>query len=94
MDYEARLLNWQEAFKCAEDNITIGVALKVKGMAVLNTIETDRVAGKLKEIEVKDLAALISSATQAIKEGVKLEADSREKRTNLLFDKPLRAGGA
>ena len=87
MDYATKLAHWQAALTAAEQNINMGQALKAKSLAILNSVEVEK--GKLKEIDPKDLAALIHNATEAMLKGVKLEQDSRKERTRLINNKPL-----
>ena len=88
MDYATKLAHWQDALKSAELNITIGAALKGKGMAILNSLETEK--GKLaRDFDHKEMAELVKQSPLAITQGAKLEADSRKERGKLLNSKPL-----
>ena len=89
MNYETRLAHRQAALTAAEQNINMGQNLKAKSLAILNSIEIDKSTNKLKEIDPKDLAALIHNATEAMMKGVKLEQDSRKERGRLMNSKPL-----
>jgi len=89
MDYITRLAHWSEAVKSAEQNINLGQSLKAMALAILKVIEIDKATNKLKEIDPKDLAALIHNATEAMMKGVKLEQDSRKERGRLMNNKPL-----
>lgn len=89
MDYATKLAHWNETLKSVEDNIKIGQQMKAKGMAILNSLEIDRATQKLaQDFDPKVLAELVKQSTLAIKEGVKLEADSRDKRGKLMNSKP------
>jgi len=90
MDYATKLAHWQSALTAVEQNINMGQNLKAKSLAILNSIEVEK--GKLKEIDPKDLAALIHNAAEAMLKGVKLEQDSRKERLILLQNKPLDLG--
>lgn len=88
MDYATKLAHWNEAVKSAEQNISLGQALKGKGMAILNSLEVEK--GKLaKDVDHKEMAELVKQSTLAITQGAKLEADSRRERGKLLNSKPL-----
>lgn len=89
MDYATKLAHWNETLKSVEDNIKIGQQMKAKGMAILNSLEIDRATQKLaQDFDPKVLAELVRQSTLAIKEGARLEADSREKREKLMNSKP------
>lgn len=62
--------------------------MKATGVAILKSIETEK--GKLtKDFDHKEMAELVKQSTLAIREGAKLEADSRRERGKLLNSKPI-----
>lgn len=90
MDYGTQLSQWNEAIKATNDNINLGSQLKDAGMAILNSLEIDRATQRLtKDFDTKELAELVKNATLAIREGAKLESESRKERARLVNSKPL-----